>query len=59
VLGTGGQPQLRQIRVGDASVDGYIEVLAGLHEGDRIALSPVKAGLLSGSITSTAEPVGK
>lgn len=50
VLGTGGQLQLRQIRVGEASVDAYVEVLAGLHEGERIALDPVKAGLLSGGI---------
>ena len=51
VLGASGQPQLRQIRVGEASVDGHVEVLAGLHEGERIALDSVKAGLLSGSIT--------
>ncbi len=51
VLGAGGQPQLRQIRVGEASPDGSVEVLAGLHEGERIAQDPIKAGLLSGSIT--------
>lgn len=50
VLGAGGQPQLRQIRVGEASPDGSVEVLAGLHEGERIAQDPIKAGLLSGSI---------
>ncbi|NDP48383.1 MAG: efflux RND transporter periplasmic adaptor subunit [Sulfuriferula multivorans] len=59
VLGTGGQLQLRQIRVGEASVDAYVEVLAGLRDGERIALDPVKAGLLSGSIASTAGPVEK
>ena len=46
VQGAGGQAQLRQIRVGEASGDGTIEVLAGLREGERIALDPVKAGLL-------------
>lgn len=51
VLAAGGQPQLRQIRVGEASPDGYVEVLAGLREGERIALDSVKAGLLSDSIT--------
>lgn len=52
VLGKGEQPQLRQIRVGEASVDGYVEVLAGLHEGERIAQDPVRAGLSSGTITN-------
>lgn len=50
VLGARGQPQLRQIRVGEASPDGAVEVLAGLHEGERIAQDPIKAGLLSGGI---------
>lgn len=45
VLGEGGQAQLRQVRVGDA-VGGLTEVLSGLREGERIALDPVKAGLL-------------
>ena len=57
--GAGGQAQLRQIRVGDASGDGYIEVLAGLREGERIALDPVKAGLLSNGIAGSAEPAKK
>ena len=57
--GAGGQAQLRQIRVGDASGDGYIEVLAGLREGERIALDPVKAGLLSNGIAGSAEPAEK
>ncbi|MEO5659886.1 MAG: efflux RND transporter periplasmic adaptor subunit [Polaromonas sp.] len=48
VHGAGGQAQLRQIRVGEVSGDGYIEVLAGLREGERIALDPVRAGLLPG-----------
>ena len=46
VLGASALPQLRQIRAGDATFDGYVEVLAGLHEGERIALQPVKAGLI-------------
>ena len=57
--GAGGQAQLRQIRVGDASGDGYIEVLAGLREGERIALDPVKAGLLPNGIAGSAEPAKK
>ncbi|MGV8894236.1 MAG: efflux RND transporter periplasmic adaptor subunit [Burkholderiaceae bacterium] len=47
VLGSG-QPQLRQIRVGETSANGFIEVLAGLRSGERIAQDPVKAGLISG-----------
>jgi RND family efflux transporter MFP subunit len=49
VINARGQAQLRQIRAGDASVganvEGYVEVLAGLREGERVALAPVKAGL--------------
>ena len=48
VQGAGAQAQLRQIRVGEAAGSDYIEVLAGLREGERIALDPVKAGLLPG-----------
>jgi RND family efflux transporter MFP subunit len=51
VLGSGEQAQLRQIRVGEASVDGHVEVLAGLREGERIVLDSIKAGLLAGHIT--------
>ncbi|MEO7400831.1 MAG: efflux RND transporter periplasmic adaptor subunit [Polaromonas sp.] len=45
VHGAGGQMQLRQIRTGDASGDGLIEVLSGLRQGERIAADPVRAGL--------------
>jgi hypothetical protein len=44
VVGADGRPQLRQIRVGDAAADGLIEVLAGLSEGERVALDPRAAG---------------
>ena len=33
VQSAGGPAQLRQIRVGEISVDGYVEVFSGLHEG--------------------------
>jgi RND family efflux transporter MFP subunit len=46
VQDAGGQMQLRQIRAGEASAGGYIEVLSGLREGEHIALEPVPAGLL-------------
>lgn len=38
--------KLRQIRLGDSSADGGVEVLAGLNVGEKIALDPVKAGIV-------------
>jgi RND family efflux transporter MFP subunit len=38
--------RLRQIRPGEVLPDGRIEILAGLNEGDRVALDPIKASLL-------------
>jgi RND family efflux transporter MFP subunit len=37
--------KLRQIRLGDASAEGLVEVLAGLKPGEKVALEPVKAGM--------------
>ena len=39
--------KLRQIRLGDATADGSIEVLSGLNPGENVALDPVKAGMKS------------
>jgi RND family efflux transporter MFP subunit len=36
---------LRQLRLGEPSAKGDVEVLAGLNPGDTIALDPVKAGI--------------
>jgi RND family efflux transporter MFP subunit len=47
VQAAGGQMQLRQIRTGEATAGGFLEVLSGLREGERIALDPVRAGLMS------------
>ena len=58
VQGAGGPVQLRQIRTGDASGDGFIEVLSGLREGERIAADPVRAGLSAGGPADTATPAG-
>ena len=41
-------PQLRQVRIGNRFGD-QIEILAGLDSGERIALDPVAAGILTGS----------
>ncbi len=38
--------KLRQVRVGDTNADGWVEVLAGLNSGEKVALDPVKAGML-------------
>ncbi|HEX7217855.1 MAG TPA: efflux RND transporter periplasmic adaptor subunit [Burkholderiales bacterium] len=37
--------QLRQVRLGEAADQSFVEVLAGLKPGERVALDPVKAGL--------------
>jgi RND family efflux transporter MFP subunit len=40
-----GGVKLRQVRLGDASADGVVEVLAGLNPGEQVALDPIKAGM--------------
>lgn len=45
VLAAGAPAQLRQVRTGEPAADGYVEVLAGLREGERVALDPVLAGM--------------
>lgn len=45
VLPEKGRPQLRQVRLGERQGDGSYEVLAGLREGEKVALDPVRAGL--------------
>ena len=42
-----GGVKLRQVRLGEATTDGSIEVLAGLSLGEKVALDPVKAGMQS------------
>jgi RND family efflux transporter MFP subunit len=49
VVGANGQPLLRQVRVGTASDEKSIEVLAGLRPGERVAIEPVKAGMATGA----------
>ncbi len=45
VIDDTGAPRLRQIRLGTAGDEQGIEVLAGLKNGERVALEPVKAGM--------------
>ena len=40
-----GNVKLRQVRLGDATSDGAVEVLAGLNPGEKVALDPVRAGM--------------
>ena len=48
VLGEDGSLQLRQIRLGAASDENSVEVLAGLRPGERVALEPLKAAAEAG-----------
>jgi len=40
-----GDARLRQVRLGEASDENYVEVLAGVRPGERVALDPVRAGM--------------
>jgi len=40
-----GGVNLRQIRVGEAAADGFVEVLSGLKAGEKVARDPIKAGM--------------
>jgi RND family efflux transporter MFP subunit len=43
VLVAEGKPQLRQVRLGPSAGNGLVEVLAGLREGERVAIDPLQA----------------
>lgn len=49
VVGNNNRVILRQVRLGDPTPKGEVEVLAGLNPGDVIALDPVKAGIYAKS----------
>ncbi|QJR14184.1 efflux RND transporter periplasmic adaptor subunit [Usitatibacter palustris] len=48
VLDAAGVPGLRQVRLGSASDERSVEVLAGIRAGERVALDPVRAGMATG-----------
>ncbi|MFZ4535101.1 efflux RND transporter periplasmic adaptor subunit [Propionivibrio sp.] len=48
-----GALSLRQLRLGETSAGGEIEVLAGLASGERVVLDPVKAGIALKSAQSS------
>ena len=43
-----GDARLRQVRLGEASDENDVEVLAGVRPGERVALDPVRAGMADG-----------
>jgi RND family efflux transporter MFP subunit len=45
VVDAQGSVTLRQIRVGEAASEGWVEVLSGLKAGEKVAIDPVKAGM--------------
>ena len=45
VIDRKGAVKLRQIRLGETTADGAVEVLAGVNPGENVALEPVKAGM--------------
>jgi RND family efflux transporter MFP subunit len=49
VLDDRGRALLRQVRLGEAGDEAYVEVLAGLKPGERVALEPIKAGMTPGA----------
>ena len=48
-----GHVSFRQVRLGEPAGEGLIEVLAGVTAGEKVALEPVKAGMLSASSKSS------
>lgn len=45
VLDDKGLARLRQVRLGEAVAGGEIEILAGISSGERVSLTPLKAGI--------------
>ncbi|GAB4124934.1 MAG: efflux RND transporter periplasmic adaptor subunit [Sideroxydans sp.] len=48
VLDQNDQPRLRQVRLGSATEQGEIEIVAGLSAGERVARDAIKAGMRVG-----------
>jgi membrane fusion protein, multidrug efflux system len=49
VVNEKGNPSFRQIRLGESAGPGLVEVLAGVSAGERVALEPIKAGMVTPS----------
>jgi len=45
VVDSEGRAQLRQVRLGEPSVDDRVEVLAGLDAGEAVSIAPVRTGI--------------
>jgi RND family efflux transporter MFP subunit len=48
VVNADGAVSLRQVRLGEPTGQGEIEILAGVSAGEKVALDPVKAGMSAG-----------
>jgi len=48
VINADGAVSLRQVRLGEPTGQGEIEILAGVSAGEKVALDPVKAGMSAG-----------
>jgi len=46
VVSNKGATSFRQIRLGEKTGDGLVEVLAGVSAGEQVALEPIKAGMI-------------
>jgi hypothetical protein len=46
VVNEKGATSFRQIRLGEKTGEGLVEVLAGVSAGEKVALEPVKAGMV-------------
>lgn len=46
VMDANNLPHLRQVRLGEVTQNGEVEVLAGLTAGERVAIDPIKAGMV-------------
>jgi RND family efflux transporter MFP subunit len=49
VVNEKGNPSFRQIRLGESAGAGLVDVLAGVSAGERVALEPIKAGMVTPS----------
>jgi len=45
VVDAKGEVKLRQVRLGEPTADGAVEILAGLNPSENVALEPIKAGM--------------
>lgn len=59
VVGADNSVRLRQVRLGEPLAEGLVEVLAGVGQGERVALDPVKAGIELGARGAQPSAAGR